>query len=243
MQEQAEAKKERRIRVGPDQVTVTDDAVVIEAKFELPEWEVRSYQAPAIFFEEKKYLLVEIGRAHPPYVFRYVLHPWPEGKVANPKLFHTYNAETVAERDACRRGEAFNEIMWICLLPFYPFLGLLWSGVQRQLHRFDYLPRTITGLSIFTVFGLALTQGALIALTLQASVRSGQMMAGGILRAVLNRSYLELGPISIPVIILDILLILAFLADVGIRYTYYLRDDQWSGGFLEWVMPKTDRKR
>jgi hypothetical protein len=242
MQEQMETKQERSLRIGPDQVTITDNEVVIETKHEMSEWEVRTFQAPAIYFEERKYLLVEKGEARPPYSIRYVLRPWPEGKVANAKLFHTYSAETVAERDASRRGEAFNEVMWICLLPLYPFLGLLWSGIQQRLHRFSYLPRTITGISIFTVFGLMLTQGSLIALTLQASARSGNMMIGGMLRAMVNQNYLHIGSLSIPVVILDILLGLALMADIGIRYSHYLRDDQWAGGFLEWLVPKSLQK-
>ena len=42
MPEQPETNKERKIRIGPDQVTVTDNEVVIEARHEMPEWEVRS---------------------------------------------------------------------------------------------------------------------------------------------------------------------------------------------------------
>ena len=105
MPEQPETNKERKIRIGPDQVTVTDNEVVIEARHEMPEWEVRILNSPAIYFEDKKYLLVEKGEAQPPYSIRYVLRPWPEGKIANPKLFHTYDAETVAERIVpARRG-------------------------------------------------------------------------------------------------------------------------------------------
>ena len=242
METQKEIQQERNFRIGPDQVTVTDNEVVIETKYEMPDWEVRTFQVPAIYFEEKKYLLADKGEARPPYSIRYVLRPWPAGKVANAKVFHAYNAETVAERDAARRGESFNEVMWICLLPLYPVLGLFWSGVQQRLHRFGYLPRTITGLSIFTVFGLMLTQGAFIALMLQASARSGNMMIGGFIRAIVNQNFIQIGSFNIPVAIFDILMALAFMADVGIRYSHYLRDDQWAGGFLEWLVPKSPRK-
>jgi len=241
MSEQTETKHERVERIGADRATITDEQVVIEARNEMPDWEVRTYQAPAIYFEEKKYLLVGKEPARAPYSVRYVLRPWPGDKVANPKMFHTYDAAAVAERDSARRGETVNEVVWICLLPFYPFLGLLWTGTQQRLHRFGFLPRTITGLSIFTVFGLMLTQGAFIALLLQASARSGNMMIGGILVVLLNRNCLQIGSVGIPVIIPDLLLALALMTDVAMRYSHYLRDDQWIGGFLEWLVPQSFR--
>ena len=68
------------------------------------------------------------------------------------------------------------------------------------------------------------------------------MMIGGIVRAILNQNYLQIGSVNFPVVIFDILLALAFLADIGIRYSHYLRDDQWAGGFLEWLVPKSLQK-
>lgn len=243
MSEQTATKNERVIRIGPDQVTVTDNEVVIETKHEMPDWKVQTLNAPAIYFEDKKYLLMEQGEAKPPYAVRYVLQTWPEGKTQNARLFHTYNAEAVVERDSERRGEVLNEIVWICLLPLYPLLGMLWSRTQQRLHRFGYLPRTITGLSIFMTFGLLLTQGVFIALLLQASVRSGSMMIGGMLRTIVGQNYLELSSVSIPVAVFDVLLGLALMADVAVRYSQYLRDDQWTGGFLEWLVPRSLRKK
>ncbi len=243
MPAQTETKNERVIRIGPDQVTVTEPQVIIEAKREMPDWKVCTVNAPAIYFEEKKYLLVEQGEAKPPYAVRYVLQPWPAGKIPNAKLFHNYDAETVAERDADQRGEKLNEIMWVCLLPLYPVLGMLWSRTQQRLLRFGYLPRTITGLSIFMTFGLLLMQCTFIALLLQASARSGSMMIGGMIRTIVGQNYIGLGPVQLPVIIFDLLFVLLLLADLGIRYTHYLRDDQWTGGFAEWLLPKTFRKK
>ena len=37
----------RSIRIGPDQVTITDQEVVIEAKHELPDWQVDGATVPA----------------------------------------------------------------------------------------------------------------------------------------------------------------------------------------------------
>jgi hypothetical protein len=157
MSEQPET-NQQVIRIGSDQVTITNDEVVIEAKHETAGWEVRTNNAPAIYFRENKYLLVEKGQAQPPFKIRYVLRPWPPGKIQNPKLFLNYGEDSVAERDSSRRGEAFNSVVWVCLLPLYPFLGLLWSGTQQRLVRFGYVPRTITGLSIFTSFAMMLAK-------------------------------------------------------------------------------------
>ena len=242
MREPSETVKERVIRIGPDRVTVTDNEVAIETKHEMPDWEVRSFQAPAIYFEEKKYLLVEKGQAQPPYSIRYILRPWPAGKTPNPKLFHTYDQEAVADRDSTRRSAARGEFARAYLLMFYPFLGLLWSGAQKRLVRIGFVPRSITGISIFSVFGLLFVQGVFVALMLQASARSGKMMVGGMIRAMSSQDQIQIGQWGVPLYFLDCLLTLALLTDVTVRYTCYLRDDEWVGGFLEWLVPKSLHK-
>jgi hypothetical protein len=230
------------IRIGPDRVTITDHEVVIEAKHETNDWEVRTNNAPAIYFRDKKYILAEQGEAQPPYKIRYVLRPWPPGKIPNPRMILTYGEDTVAERDSNRRGEAFNEIMWICLLPFYPFLGLLWSGAQQRLNRFGYVPRTITGLSIYTGFGMVLMQGVFVVVTINASMRLGKMMIGGLVGAMTRDGYLHFGSVSIPAGLLDGLLVVSCLVDLCVRYSRYLHEDQWTGGFLEWLVPQPRRQ-
>jgi hypothetical protein len=204
----------------------------------MPDWTVQTMQVPAIHFEGRKYFLAEKGPARPPYAIRYVLRPWPEGKVPNARLFHFYSAETVAERDADRRSGMREELMRALLLVFYPFLGLLWSGIQKRLIRLGFLPHAISGISIFTVFLLFFLQGVFIALMMQASARSGQVMIGGMIRALMSQNYIHLGPVSFPVGILDGLLALGLLSDVLVRYTRYLRDEDWAGGFLEWLIPR-----
>jgi hypothetical protein len=41
MDEPPEIRQPRSIQIGPDQVTITDQEVVIEAKHEMPDWQVR----------------------------------------------------------------------------------------------------------------------------------------------------------------------------------------------------------
>jgi hypothetical protein len=239
MPEPSETKTARTVHIGPDQVTITENEVVIETKHEMPDWKVQTVQVPVIHFEGRKYFLAEKGQAQPPCVVRYVLRPWPQGKVPNPKIFHSYDTETVAERDSARRSGIRDELLRAQLLIFYPFLGLLWSGFQKRLIRLGFLPHAISGLSIFTVFSLFFTQMAFIALMVQASARSGNLMIGGMIRAMMSQNDLHIGPLSLPVAILDGLLTLALLSDVLVRYTRYLREDDWAGGFLEWLVHRS----
>ena len=50
--------------------------------------------------------------------------------------------------------------------------------------------------------------------------------------------HLRLGPLAVPVLYLDILLMLALASDAAIRYSNYLREHEWIGGFLEWLVPQ-----
>ena len=233
---------EKRVyRVGPDQVTVTPEEVVIEAKHHMPDWEVLEFNVPPIYFEDRKYYLVHKGKAEAPFAVRYLLKPWPETGMNPAKFFHNYDAETVAQRDGSRRSGHRSELGYAFLLPLYPLLGLLWSGAQKGLSRFGFVPHAITGISTFTVFALLFGQGVFAAVTINAALRSGKLMLGGFVRAMVNTDYWHLGSIQIPIMLIDGLLVIAFLADVCVRYSNYLRDDQWYGGFLEWIVRKAPK--
>lgn len=242
MVQTAEAKSERIVRVGPDRVKVTETEVVIEARHPMPDWEVQELRPVPIYVEDSKYLLVEKRRAEKPFAVKYLLRRWPEGQSTTTKLFHAYDVDAVRERESHQRGEHFDELVRAFLLILYPFLGLLWSGTQRRLRRFGFVPHLISGVSAFLVFCLAFGQGVFAVVMMNASMRSGKMMIGGLIRAMTPGDYLHLGQISIPVAALDVLLTIALLADVAIRYSNYLRDDQWAGGFLEWIVPRGMRR-
>jgi len=38
-------------------------------------------------------------------------------------------------------------------------------------------------------------------------------------------------------------LFVALVADVAMRWTLYMREDQWCGGFLQWLVPRRLRKK
>ena len=242
MQAQSDIKTSRVIKVGPDQVTISDTEVVLEVKHEMPDWEVRDLNPVPIYFEDKKYFLLEKRKAQPPYAIRYLLHPWPEGQSTSAKLFHTYDADAVKERDANRRSSNLDEVFHACLMPLYPLLGLLWSRTQQKLTRFGFVPHLISGVSVFTVFCLAFGQGVFAVVTVNATIRTGKIMVGGMIRALSSSDFIHLGPVNIPIGLIDGLMVIAFISDVAVRYSHYLRDDQWSGGFLEWLFRRRAQK-
>jgi len=235
IEQQQDTERVRVIQIGPDRVTIKDTEVIIDAKHKMPEWQVRELNPPPVYFEEKKYQLMHATKAEAPFQARYILKPWPEGQSSSSKLFYSYDVETVAERDGALRTGQAEGLARACLLPFYPFLGLLWSGVQRGLCRFGFAPHAITGISIFATFCFSFAQGVFAVVTINTSLRSGKMIIGGCLRAMSNHDYLHLGPVSIPIVLFDGLLTVACLADVAIRYSHYLREQEWAGGFLEWL--------
>lgn len=231
---------ERTVQIGPDKVIVTDDLVTIDARHEMPEWKVRSFKVIPIYFESKKYYLAEKRQAERPYAVRYLLKPWADG-IDGATIFQTYDTETVAQRDSSRRSEAQGEVARAFLLLFYPFLGLLWSRTQQRLNRVGFVPRSITSISIFTVFCLIFAQGVFLVMSLQASARSGVIVIGGMIRAFAGLDHLQIGPVRIPLNLFDLLVSLAMMADVAVRYTKYLQDDEWTGGFLEWLFRRSAR--
>jgi hypothetical protein len=237
--ESLEAGPEKVLQIGPDRVTVQDYEVVIDARHPMPDWDVREINPVPIYFMDQKFYLVERRKGQAPFATRYVLKPWTEDQSTTSKLFHVYDEETVREREGNRRGEQGDETLRMLLLPFYPLLGLLWSGMQKRLTRFGFVPHSITGASVFTGFCLAFGQAVFAVVLINATLRTGKLMIGGFIRAVVPFDALHLGPVTLPIWIIDALFASALIADVLMRYSLYLRDDQWAGGFLEWIRPST----
>jgi hypothetical protein len=236
MSEITAAAEPKVMQVGPDRVTIKENEVIIEAKHRMEDWKVREINPWPVYFDDKKYNLIQCRKAEKPYEAAYVLVPWSSGLSTTAKGFYTYDLDAVAERTAARRTGQMDDAGKAFLLPLYPFLGLTWSGMQQRLSRFGFVPHAITGLSIFIVFALIFAQGVFAIVSINGSLRSGKLMVGGFLRAMSGHDYLHLGSVSVPIGLLDCLLVLVMMADVAFRYTYYLREHDWAGGFLEWVV-------
>ena len=228
--------------VGPDRVTVSEKEAVIEAKHALPDWDVREINHVPVYLQEKKYYLIEKRKADPPYAVRYLLHPWPEYQATNATGFLAYDAEVVAARDAHRREGHVDDLGHAFLMPFYPILGLLWSGLQNRLVRFGFVPHVITGFSIFITFALVFGQAVFGVILLNSSLRTGKLMIGGFLTALADSDRIALGPVTCSLAVLDAVLLLMLLVDTVVRFAHHFRDDQWAGGFFEWVIPRRKAK-
>ncbi len=208
----------------------------------MPDWDVREMNHVPVYVEDKKYFLVQKRRGEPPYAARYLLHPWGEFQETNAPHFHTYDAEAVSEREAHLRSSLVDDLGRAFLMPLYPLLGLLWSGMQKRLIRFGYVPHVITGFSVFVNFSLIFGQAVFFLIFLNTSLRAGKVIIGGFVRALANSDQISLGLFNVPIGLLDILLTIALILDVFVRFSRYMRDDQWAGGFFEWIIPRRKAK-
>ena len=233
--EQIEAKE--TVKIGPDVVTITGDKVVIDAKHEMPDWQVREYAPAPIYFRDKKYFLRRKVAGEKPFKVRYHMEPWREG-VAQGKVTFTYDAETVAQREGELRGGRLDDAGRAGLIFFYPVLGLLWSEPKEKLRRFGFDPRGVTGISIFLVFGIALLDLVFAKAMIFKGLKSGDVGIGGILKAFSGADYLAIGSLQIQMLWVDVVVFILLILDVLVRYSHHLKDEEPYYGFLEWLFPR-----
>ena len=223
------------LKVGLDRVTFSGNQVLIDTAHEMADWKVREYARIPIYFRDQKYFLRQKTAAQRPYAQRYVLEPWPADNQEMARSTLVYDEDTVAQREAEIKGGRIDDLARAALLLVYPLLGMLWSGTKEKLVRFGFVPRSITGVSIFASFALALLQGAFAKLLIMSSLRSGHVVLGGMLRAFWGNDYLGFGAFQVRVLWLDCALFVLFLVDSIIRYSQHLRDVESPWGFAEWL--------
>jgi hypothetical protein len=231
-----------KIKVGPDQVTITGNQLIIDARHIMPDWQVREFAPIPIYFRDTKYFLRQKTAGQKPYAMQYLLETWPEDNREIPRSTLDYNEEVVAQRDADVRGGHYEGVVRAVLLMFFPLLGMLWSGTKEKLARFGIISRTVTGISIMLTFGLVLLDGIFAKMLLMGSLRSGHLAVGGIVRSFAGQDYLNFGLLEVRVLWLDCILFVLLVLDVLIRYTQHLRDDEFNLGFLEWLWKRPARK-
>ncbi len=211
--------------VGPDRVTVSGGRVVIDARREFPDWQVREFARIPVHFEGQRYFLSARFDGAPPWRVRYVLDPWPANLGPGNGRFLVYDADAVAERDMEVRDRRANEAVHLSLLLVAPLMGFLWSGTKQRLARFGFIPRTVTGLSLLLTFGLLLLQGALGTIFMMAGGMSGQEALGGLVRAFFGDEWAWIDP----------LLLVALAVDCLLRYGQHLNHTEEPWGFMEWL--------
>lgn len=229
------------IQIGPDKVTVGEE-VIIEARHPFPDWQIREFRRNPILFQERKYYLRRKEAATQPYAIRYVLAPWDDSCSGGSGCEYAYDAEAVADRDHAVKNEHYEMVIRACLLLFYPLLGLLWSKTKDRLTRFCFVPRTITGVSVMFVFGLALLDGIFAKMLMVGSMRSGQLALGGIVRVFYGHDYINLFFCNLSVFWLDVVLFVLMVCDCVIRYGQHMGETQEPWGFLEWMKCFLPRK-
>ena len=146
-------------KVGPDVARIENGVLVIYSKRDMSEWVVREFKRPAIWFREHKFYLRAKVPAAKPYRWKYTLWPWTDDDLEVPPYEIDYHEDYVRERESgFKRRLAADSVHW-SLLPLYPFLGFLWSGVKDWLQDFGFVPRSITAISVMLEFGIMLLWG------------------------------------------------------------------------------------
>lgn len=216
------------IQVGKDVLTIAGDFVTIDAAQEMHEWQVREFQRLPIFLGDYKYFLRHKSAGQRPFAMRYVLERWPEDAdfAAAPVSF-TYDEQFVAERDAEHARQKRFEKLGSGLMCLYPLLGFLWSGTKKKLVPAGFVPRSITGVSIFTGVCLLVLQGTFIRMRLGLFT----LLFGKIHRV-------EVGLLG-----LDYLLFGLMLVDIVLRFDQHIKNNaEFPWGFCEWITKPFRRK-
>jgi len=147
------------LRVGADKVLSFGESVIIHAAREMPDWQVREFCKIPIYFGGRKYYLKRKLRLERPYAMSYELEPWPEDLHEESNLDITYDGEYVAQRDRLVRADQRNDLGRALLLPFFPFLGFLWSEFKdRKLERFGLNPLSMTAASVLLGFAVVVIE-------------------------------------------------------------------------------------
>ena len=204
------------ISIGPDKVLIAGDRVIIYAAQAMTEWTVREFRRPPIFFRDKKYYLIRKTPGPSPYAFIYELEPWPSEFEPESTRVITYDEFYVAERDGDLKTSRRHDLIHVALLPFYPLLGLCWSGFkERVLGPIGFEPAATTAASILVCFSIFLLEGIFV--------------------FYMHLGFLGLIFSSERLFRLDWFLLLLLPLDCMIRYGQVLRSAESPDGFLEWA--------
>ena len=210
---------ERVVTIGSDEVRVEHERLIIHAAepMDLP---IREFCRVPLYFEGREYYLRSKRKGERPYVIVYELWPWPTDLHERSSRQVIYDESYVAERDAQAAERRRHEWLHLALLPFYPLLGLCWSGFKnRVLGRIGFEPSSITRASMILTFNLMVVEAIFVG-----------WLAGGLLTYLIGWSSLRA---------VDWGLLLLLGADTVMRFGQSLKFDiEHHWGFCEWLWPK-----
>ncbi|HEV2391271.1 MAG TPA: hypothetical protein VG146_02805 [Verrucomicrobiae bacterium] len=208
------------MNVGSDEVYVEGGRVVIRAAKPM-DWTIREFCKVPIFFQGQKYYLRSKCKGDKNHPVVYELSPWPTELHEAAPFGIIYDEAYTTERDLNEAKNRHYRCSYLALLPFYPFLGLFWSGFKdRPLSVLGFEPGSITKASIALTFNLFIAEGIFVG-----------WLAGGMMTYFLGHPRLR------P---LDWVLMLLLGADTIMRFGQSLKLDvtrHW--GFCEWLLPQT----
>jgi len=214
--------------VGRDHLTITDSIVIIDAACEIPDWQVRDFQRMPIFLGDFKFFLRNKLAAAPPFTIRYVLERWPaDAHFSAAPISFVYDEQFVQERDAEYARTQRYEKLGRILTALYPFLGFLWSGAKKNLISAGFIPRSITGASVFTGVCLLLLQGVFLRMKL----------------GLFSFLFGSIAKTDFGLLVADYMLLGLILLDTVLRFDQHVRnttENPW--GFCEWVTAPFRRK-
>ena len=204
------------LRVGSDKVLWFGESVIIHATREMPDWQVREFCKIPIYFHDRKYYLKRKTRLERPYAVSYELDLWPEDLHEESTLDITYDEQYVAQRDRLIQTDKRNDLGRALLLPFFPFLGFLWSRFKdHKLERFGLNPLSMTMASVLLEFALVVIEVIFLFIF---HYGFAQVVFG------LATSWL------------DFTLFGLMLVDTVVRADQVLRGVNAPAGFLEWLV-------
>jgi hypothetical protein len=157
-------------QVGTDVARIECGVLVIYSRRDMPDWVVREYKRPAIWFKGHKFYLREKAPAPEPFCWRYALWPWTPDLLESPPYEIEFNEDYVRERDAEFKGRRTADSVHRALLPLYPLPGFLWSGTKEWLMDFEFHPRSITSVSVMLELGFTLFWGIYVSYLMHGSI-------------------------------------------------------------------------
>ena len=149
-------------RIGPDEVVVADDGIVILSPADMP-WHVREFCRVPIWHGGTKYYLRDKRFDETRRRFIYDLRHWPADHPQESSEVIDYDVAYVAARDehsaAARNRQRVHDLLLFC----YPFLGFLWSDYKnRTLGRLGFVPDSITRASVFVGYIVCVVTGIFV---------------------------------------------------------------------------------
>ena len=213
--------------VWSDSVCLDGDRLIIHAT-EPMDWPVREFSRIPILFRDRKYYCrtkSTKSKAEPPYAMRYELWPWPNDSPEACVHAVYYDEVYVEARNRQALGQRRGSFIHFALLPFYPVLGLFWSGFKHvTLGPIGFESSSITKASLAALSYVCLLQYVVV--VMQFALQSG----GDLMWASQDEGLWGLVKWA-QLLVCSVDCMVRFLGMLRAESSYHL-------GFFEWLRPR-----